>query len=1169
MTKFKKITSFVLGLTVLGSLSNNTYGYKEPGTDAKAKSANKVLTNDYKAKLDANGIEYWFVNNGQGAIDPFNGNHLGLYFPKGTPKSVIYTDGFVWSGYVQLPDGSEQLRSGGATYAAGLQAGPIVTPGFVSGGVHTEAVAATATNAAYRIWKIQAGWQNLPAGSERDALQFDWENWPFDQGAPAVKAKNGADSLDSNGNKIPRLLGAQTAYFVANDMSSARTQALYGSLPMGLELQVTNFMFNQKPFNTMVFTKRTFINKSGLTIKDMYVSAWSDPDLGNAGDDLVGVDVGLKLGYIYNATNFDTDYNQGTVPAGGYVFFQGPRVVGAATDTALFDGTKVPGFKNLGLSSFAFYINGGPTCLADPPLASPNGTIWLNLYQRGFNRCGDPQVDRFGTITNFPYAGPAENRAGDVDGFTYAPGDRRLLLSSGPFDFAPGDIQEVVTATIVAQGTDNLQSVVKLRKLAVQAQKAFDKNFVLPGPPPDPIVRTVALDTKVVLDWSVDANVLRTENDVQEEYRFEGYRVFQLKSPSVNDPFEGLITGEAVLIGTYDKANLIMTVVDEVFDDQAKADVIKPVVDGKDEGLIRQLIIETDFIENRPLINGREYYYAVTAYNVWDPAVGDFRDVIGVIPTMNENQFSANVNKVTVIPRKPDLGVRYGASAGTELSVTKIAGVSDGVVKVIVADPTSLTGATYNVEFYEETNVSSPSFGKMVYNVRNMTTNQYLFPLGKPQYQTVADGVSAGIYEGLQIIVTGPALTYKDFQITANANGALNPPSYGAFAFNSWGFPNPGPYQTAGTGSANGQADRPSNNSQASGKQWGIHRNGGTGTFDDGSTGAGSFLFGTTQYTGGLGRPNQGIRAVIPDDYEFRWTGNAEVGKVYNNANNYTVPFQVWNTKGDADPSNDFRVLPGILDGGADGVYRIYKTDHALSGGDNDPQTDPIYLIEPLDRTPGEQGFNDLIAKIDANPAAWGAELGWAYYSGPDEFDQMNFGTRPSLMRLVFVGFNLISITAPAADWDAAVAATPHPENGTVFKIVTTKPNIAVDKFAFTAPSNSFSDAVAKKDIENISVFPNPYFGASTIELSKYNRKITFTGLPTSGKTSIRIFTLSGIFVREIDHTNGTQFEDWNMTNSKGLPVASGMYVVHITTPFGEKILKLAIIQETQYLDNI
>ncbi|MCK4301452.1 MAG: hypothetical protein KAW91_01690, partial [candidate division Zixibacteria bacterium] len=74
-----------------------------------------------------------------------------------------------------------------------------------------------------------------------------------------------------------------------------------------------------------LYMKYKLYNKGSNTIHDMYVSLWSDPDLGGAGDDLVGCDTLDDLFFCYNATNDDAQYYS-RPPAVGFKILAGPVV---------------------------------------------------------------------------------------------------------------------------------------------------------------------------------------------------------------------------------------------------------------------------------------------------------------------------------------------------------------------------------------------------------------------------------------------------------------------------------------------------------------------------------------------------------------------------------------------------------------------------------------------------------------------------------------------------------------------------------------------------------------------------------------------------------------------------------------------------------------------------
>ena len=94
-----------------------------------------------------------------------------------------------------------------------------------------------------------------------------------------------------------------------------------------------------------------------------------------------------------------------------------------------------------------------------------------------------------------------------------------------------------------------------------------------------------------------------------------------------------------------------------------------------------------------------------------------------------------------------------------------------------------------------------------------------------------------------------------------------------------------------------------------------------------------------------------------------------------------------------------------------------------------------------------------------------------------------------------------------------------------------------------------------KKAMEDINIVPNPYYGFSKYESSKIDNLVRITNLPE--KCDISIYSLDGALIRRIKKDNPSTFEDWNLTNNADVPVASGLYLIHIDGfDLGEKVLK-------------
>ncbi|MEO5674322.1 MAG: hypothetical protein ABIQ74_06720, partial [Chitinophagales bacterium] len=92
--------------------------------------------------------------------------------------------------------------------------------------------------------------------------------------------------------------------------------------------------------------------------------------------------------------------------------------------------------------------------------------------------------------------------------------------------------------------------------------------------------------------------------------------------------------------------------------------------------------------------------------------------------------------------------------------------------------------------------------------------------------------------------------------------------------------------------------------------------------------------------------------------------------------------------------------------------------------------------------------------------------------------------------------------------------------------------------------------------LDTINVVPNPYYAYSAYEQSQLDNRIKITNLPQ--KCTITIYSLDGRLVRKISRDDASVTSvDWDLKNDAGVPIASGLYIIHIDAPgLGEKTLK-------------
>ncbi len=332
-------------------------------------------------------------------------------------------------------------------------------------------------------------------------------------------------------------------------------------------------------------------------------------------------------------------------------------------------------------------------------------------------------------------------------------------------------------------------------------------------------------------------------------------------------------------------------------------------------------------------------------------------------------------------------------------------GASDIVVVVDIIDANAFTGHEYHV-----VTDNHPVLGP-VWHLIDITQGDTVLAnqTGFNQEYTITDGFAVKVSNG--------GGTFEAFEVVANANGPLVPPSGGALGFQN--FP----------------SLDPDNDQQVGDGLWAFH------TGDNGGTSGGGTRGSYQSFLNRVLRGGNNNGALGRNDYEMRFTGsnsNPNVNGSYairgfQDDQVFWVPFELWRTgKGTPnDFTDDVRLTPWILDFGEDFTYNLESWgtalnggggfEHSASGGDNDPYTDWVYWYLPNDTSPGQSGYL-------ADQAAMLAET----YA----FDGLEIMARTVLM-------NWNGGSQPPFNQDL-------PEQGTVFRIKTFK-SVEIDSFKFTA----------------------------------------------------------------------------------------------------------------------
>jgi hypothetical protein len=484
--------------------------------------------------------------------------------------------------------------------------------------------------------------------------------------------------------------------------------------PQNIDVYQSVYAWNYSSNQDIFFITYVVRNASTTdTLKECFMGAVCDPDVGDANDDMVGTllntyvpgaDTVKNVGYAgdnNNRENASATWEAGTPGVFAYKFLESPR-----------DTNGQP----LGMTAFKKF-----TIAIDPVTDAAQ-----YLTMAGFD---------YRTGVYAPYDSALDNAAAD----------KRFVQCSGPFTLAPQQMVRMVIACMGAPfgGADQtwqqrpIDSLVHLAKLANQAQFIYDQGWLLPGPPLAPNMTLVPGDNQVRIVWdnlpevTPDPYWQKVASDttkpgwdpVYRDRSFQGYIVYKSKN--------GTDWG---ILGQYDLADGVTFNYPPGGDSAGTPDSLW--IKATDKGLFYSIV-------DSNVTDGFTYYYCVASYNhnfqttQWDSTHHVPLDSAVIILR------SGLVANFSTVPRweaanyiMPKCGVATALGDTTDALVPHkvVAGLK---VEAEVVVPAQVTADTYELRFLGPrygNNVTTAIYSYVVTDKRNdslvIDTTSFDYTLG-------------------------------------------------------------------------------------------------------------------------------------------------------------------------------------------------------------------------------------------------------------------------------------------------------------------------------------------------------------------------------------------------------------------------------------------------------
>lgn len=394
-------------------------------------------------------------------------------------------------------------------------------------------------------------------------------------------------------------------------------------------------------------------------------------------------------------------------------------MVNSAAINGVNFGNGIVDDERFGMRRFVYHNNsnsGVPWYMTDPEVAPEYYNFLRGIWKDGtkmiyggnghesaggmgpecdFMFPGETDICNWGTRGIIPYT-PSKNWTEVTAG--NPPNDRRFMHSAGPFRLLAGSVNYITVGIPWAQAsTGGAQaSVKKLQGVDDKCQSLFDNCFRVISGPNAPDITIRELDNKLIVyltnrktpDAGNNYNESYQEVDPRIQappgeswdslYKFEGYKVYQLKSPDVTvaDLYNN---DKARLVYQCDVKNNVRNLVNFTMDQNIGFAVPREEVNGLDKGVQHSFILTEDAFGGT-LINHKKYYFLAIAY-----AYNNYKSYNPTDPTALDGQQQPylpgrkNIKTYTAIPHVPIGTVSAKAVYGpTNLVVTRIAGNGNG-----------------------------------------------------------------------------------------------------------------------------------------------------------------------------------------------------------------------------------------------------------------------------------------------------------------------------------------------------------------------------------------------------------------------------------------------------------------------------------------------------------